>query len=275
MRANHPHPLSYRRLVLSTDCDCLVIALSRMLRRMTSNAETKLESNGLSLGGAALIVPGVPRPKKKRRVSFSNAPIVLATVEPSSSMSDSQRKSVWYSQSDMDTFKDEARLMCLKLRFLASQESPPDLAESDSSGDEQSGGNSPLSSYVEDDEDECSRGLEQRICCVRQQNRRAARRSILNAHRWLKARAASVETCVESEEQLSKQLAMFARKRTAWAIDFALEAGQLDSDHARAMCMDYNESVESSDSKRSPSPTSQLDVQSEIRSAKRTKLAAS
>lgn len=275
MRANHPHPLSYRRLVLSTDCDCLVIALSRMLRRMTSNAETKLESNGLSLGGVALIVPGVPRPKKKRRVSFSNAPIVLATVEPSSSMSDSQRKSVWYSQSDMDTFKDEARLLCLKLRFLASQESPPDLAESDSSGDEQSGGNSPLSSYVEDDEDECSRGLEQRICCVRQQNRRAARRSILNAHRWLKARAASVETCVESEEQLSKHLAMFARKRTAWAIDFALEAGQLDSDHARAMCMEYNESFESSDSKRSPSPTSQLDVQSEIRSAKRTKLAAS
>ena len=93
------------------------------------------------------------QPTKSKRlatVHFTETDDIVPITDPASCISDRERKELWYSDQSLDAFKTEVRLLCRRLR-------------------------------VAPDETESSRGLEHRICLIRQRKKQLALRCVLKA----------------------------------------------------------------------------------------------
>lgn len=136
--------------------------------------------------------------KRVRRVSFEKAEVV-ATVPPSSAMSDNVRNELWYQQTELTQFKNDARDLCRQIRGCDAVAEQPLL-------------DTRLDLALEPQND-CARGLEHRISMERQKNKYLAMRAIVKA---------------QQRYQTAEQLAIVASKCTAWAKEVALCTGYQD-----------------------------------------------
>mmetsp|Transcript_27703 Transcript_27703/g.45991 ORF Transcript_27703/g.45991 Transcript_27703/m.45991 type:complete len:238 (+) Transcript_27703:77-790(+) len=137
--------------------------------------------------------------KRARRVSFDKAEVV-STVAPSSLMSVSERHGLWYQQTDLSKFKEDARDLCRQIRNCDGVIEQPLLDPR-------------LDAALEAAGNECARGLEHRISMERQKNKYLAMRAIVKA---------------QQRYQTPEQLAVVASKCTAWAKEVALCTGYQD-----------------------------------------------
>lgn len=133
---------------------------------------------------------------RTRKVSFEQSEHVLI-VAASSIMTQEERSGLWYQQSDLDKFKNEAKDVCRRIR--------DDLLDRDIRLDLELG----HSSHVI----ECTRGLEHRVSIERQKNKCLTIRAILKA-----------------QQRYSKpeQLAHVSLKCSAWSKELALVTGYQD-----------------------------------------------
>jgi len=139
-----------------------------------------------------------PLQKRVRRVAFLKAEVV-ATLPPASEMSDSYRLELWYQQTDLNTFKNNARDLCRQIREC---DAVPDQPLLDTRLD-----------IALEQENDCARGLEHRISIERQKNKYLAILAILKA---------------QQRYETPEQLAIVASKCTAWAKEVALFTGYQD-----------------------------------------------
>ena len=141
----------------------------------------------------ALPSPAVARvPPRVSFETFETASISAA----SSDMSQDERNELWYQQSDLDQFKNDARDICRQIRESCGIAILLDLDL--------------VLSVTPDD---CTRGLEHRVSTERHKNKYLATRAILKA-----------------QQRYSKpeHLAHVARKCTAWAAEVAFATGCQD-----------------------------------------------
>jgi hypothetical protein len=133
---------------------------------------------------------------RTRRVSFEKSEHVL-TVAASSTMTEEERSGLWYQQSDLNQFKNEAKGECRRIR--------DDLLDRDILLDFELAHCSHMI--------ECTRGLEHRVSIERQKNKYLSIRAIIKA-----------------QQRYSKpeQLAHVSLKCTAWSKELALVTGSQD-----------------------------------------------
>lgn len=157
----------------------------------------------LNSGITSSIAPtrvSMDKPRKRvRRVSFLKAEVV-SNVALASSMSDTERVELWYQQTDLNRFKEDARDLCRQIRNCDAVIEQPLL-------------DTRLDVALEAAGNECARGLEHRISMERQKNKYLAMRAIIKA---------------QQRYETSEQLAVVASKCTAWAKEVALCTGYQD-----------------------------------------------
>eukprot|EP00934_Nitzschia_sp_Nitz4_P001251 Nitzschia sp. Nitz4//scaffold197_size40390//792//1646//NITZ4_007509-RA/size40390-processed-gene-0.0-mRNA-1//1//CDS//3329540460//1251//frame0 len=128
--------------------------------------------------------------RKRKRVHFAEAPPVVCFIRIRTSMSEEEKRDLWYPTSDLDDFKTEARNICRKLRV----ESTPTTQVMDepmshpcgipsspntANGDPPSARHSPPPTLIESH----TRGLEHRVCLNRQRQKHLAIRCTLKAQK--------------------------------------------------------------------------------------------
>ena len=166
------------------------------------------ESSNLLSGRrpVAQLAPSTQTKKTATRVHFDTEARIVAVVNSASCMSEEEKEELWYSTDSLDTFKTEVRLLCRKLRDAPAK-----------------------------DESENSRGLEHRICLIRQRNKQLALRCVLKA---------------QMKSSCPDFLAGISLKCTAWASEQARKEATQDYCEAYHPHLTSLEPTETVDSKR-------------------------
>jgi len=139
-----------------------------------------------------------------RRVHFSSTnPVqVLCYVQPCSTMTMDELTQLWYSQSELQSLKKEARAISRTIRqILCTQR---DSNDSESSSDDET---------ICDDTKICCRGFELRIYSERCKRKRMAIRGVLEAQERMKACSyVNVDKLASISDGLTKRARMIARR---------------------------------------------------------------
>ena len=150
--------------------------------------------------------PTIQTKKTATRVHFDTEVRIAAVVSSASCMTEKEKEELWYSTESLDAFKTEVRLLCRKLRDAPAE-----------------------------DDSENSRGLEHRICLIRQRNKQLALRCVLKA---------------QMKSSCPDFLAGISLKCTAWASEQARKEATQDYCDAYHPHLPSLEPTDTIDSKR-------------------------
>uniref|UniRef100_A0A7S2N101 Uncharacterized protein n=1 Tax=Helicotheca tamesis TaxID=374047 RepID=A0A7S2N101_9STRA len=156
-------------------------------------------------------------------VRFSDSPSIhlLPDSPAASSMTDGERFSIWYSPSDIESFKYEAREVG---RYFRRQRRIRCRGGSTTS-------HQPQHTIIAEQE-VCTRGVEHKVYPERQRKRNAAVRAVLETQSRLRYLADSCFVQPECSIDPSQHLGYVSRMATQWSRDIALKAGNEDFDTA-------------------------------------------
>lgn len=183
--------------------------------------------------------------KSKRFVQFpsnGNVSRVVAVLEPSSNMSDSERNSIWYQTSELELFKSTIRSVIKQRRssldLIRRKLSGRPLKPRNGNMSQDKNSSRSLRSLKEDvkalldleNACACFRGLELRLSVQRQRNKFVAIRAVLEAQRRLRKKAALEAACGRETNKIDSdnRLALVSAKFTRSAREDAAEVGKED-----------------------------------------------